>query len=222
MPCWAKMQELINACRISTLPVLVGRTNKIWVFASGDGFRGCSASSSSSTCTTLLSHSHMCWEPLTQPGVILFISKIQWCVELYKKDDFLPNGRHLTVNYRSSFFDPLRGCHGNQFGGKSPNDFDLLHWHSKCRNIAIWMSGFIEPINTLHKNLVNVGPVVPQITRGQILTFRMTGKNWYIHPNVSKFAGLIFTNFQWWWTRGWEWLIWHSWMLDMLLWHATC
>ena len=139
-----------------------------------------------------------------------------------KKMIFLPNGRHLTVNYRSSFFDPLRGCHGNQFGGKSPNDFDLLHWHSKCRNIAIWMSGFIEPINTLHKNLVNVGPVVPQITRGQILTFRMTGKNWYIHPNVSKFAGLIFTNFQWWWTRGWEWLIWHSWMLDMLLWHATC
>jgi len=38
-------------CKITLLPVLVGLTNKICVSASGDGFRGGSASSSSSTCT---------------------------------------------------------------------------------------------------------------------------------------------------------------------------
>jgi len=57
------------------LPVLVGRTNKICVSASGEGFNSCSASSSSSTCNA----SRHCI--LIRPQLIENDNKLSYCRE---------------------------------------------------------------------------------------------------------------------------------------------
>jgi len=69
----------------------------------------------------------------------------------------------------------LKGrCHGKQFGQNWRNGLHWALWHFKMQwNIVIWIISFIVLMNPIHRvqnNMVNFGPVMPEIEVWEICT----------------------------------------------------
>jgi len=103
----------------------------------------------------------------------------------------LLNGRYLVVDYR---FDPLfpsvQGhCHGNNFGAKfaDQTSFSTLAFQKRLKycNIDEWIGSVDYPCTSCG-NLVNFGPLTPEIMTVEITTFWPCEKFVYSHEHLTK------------------------------------
>ena len=97
-------------------------------------------------------------------------------------------------------FDPFPSlktrCHGNQFWSKIFRSTMIQPpaFRNGLKNIAIQMNADYR--STLCTNLVNFGPLIPEITSLQKLQlFLQCEKNWHIPANISESYAPIFTKF---------------------------